>query len=579
MTTQNQDDRHSLWPWIFAFLIAITGIAISFLLWRARAVMERNAVKEEFHIEAQYLQGMVAQEIQLFLDVLNSIRQLHSISDQIKARDFEEFMDKGMSYQKSVLQGFGFVQRADHKTRQLMQRPGTNSLRPSLVIQESDGQNGFNAARDKPEYYALTYQTPEGAMDVPIGFDFSSTEPCLAAIDRMIRFGGLSLGGKRQGSASDYYVFSPILYSEFQGRPAVSPGYLIGFAVAIFRPKQIVRRVAEIPAARNLKIELDHPDHGTKSDSLRRNPHLLFFSSPTSVADQTWIFQCTASPDYLQAHRTRRPELILLIGLTITLLVTFEILLMASRGQKIERIVQTRTTDLLAAKTMLEREMSERMRLESEILEISSREKLRVGQDLHDSLGQKLTGAMFLSRTLATKLADTGGEERDSAEHINELLKDALAQVRRLARGLAPVELGEEGLANALQRLAVDTQETYGIDCAFHAEDDGRVRDNKASVHLFHIAQEAVNNAARHGKPGRILITLAAGGEDGGQLVVEDDGAGIPGEAERGQGMGWRIMNYRAAMIGGSLDIQRRRHGGVVVTCRFKGGAVDRITA
>jgi signal transduction histidine kinase len=245
---------------------------------------------------------------------------------------------------------------------------------------------------------------------------------------------------------------------------------------------------------------------------------------------------------------------------------------MASRGRKIEQIVQARTTDLLAAKAMLEREMSERMRLESEILEISSREKLRVGQDLHDSLGQKLTGAVFLSRTLATKLADAGGEERDSAEHINELLKDALAQVRRLARGLAPVELGDEGLANALQRLAVDTQETYGIDCAFHAEDDGRVRDNKASVHLFHIAQEAVNNAVRHGKPGQILITLAAGAGDDGQLVVKDDGAGIPGEAERGQGMGLRIMNYRAAMIGGSLDIQRRQDGGAVVTCRFKGG-------
>jgi signal transduction histidine kinase len=307
-------------------------------------------------------------------------------------------------------------------------------------------------------------------------------------------------------------------------------------------------------------------------DPLRQNPNSLFFYAPTSVADHTWTFRCTASPDYLQTHRTRRPELILLIGLTITLLVTIEILLMASRGRKIEQIVHARTADLLAAKAMLEREMSERMRLESEILEISSREKLRVGQDLHDSLGQKLTGAVFLSRTLATKLADAGGEERDSAEHINELLKDALAQVRRLARGLAPVELGDEGLANALQRLAADTQETYGIDCAFHAEDDGRVRDNKASVHLFHIAQEAVNNAVRHGKPGQILITLAAGAGDGGQLVVEDDGAGIPGEAERGQGMGLRIMNYRAAMIGGSLDIQRRRNGGAVVTCRFKAG-------
>jgi signal transduction histidine kinase len=412
-------------------------------------------------------------------------------------------------------------------------------------------------------------------------------------------------------------MFAPILYSEFQGRPMVSPGYLVGFAVAVFRPDQIVRRVAEIPAARNLKINLIIPDNRAQgSDTLQQpvrvvgrqsragslsteigkeanmssrnpsakanlvapgflgpHPELLSFSSPISVADDTWTFQCTASPNYLQAHRTHRPELILLIGLAITLLVTIELLLLARRGRKIEQIVQARPMDLLAAKAMIEREMSERMRLESEILEISSREKMRVGQDLHDSLGQKLTGAVFLSRTLATKLADAGGEKRDSAEHINELLKDALAQVRRIARGLAPVELDDEGLANALQRLTTDTQETYGVNCSFQAEGNGRVSDNNASVHLFHIAQEAVNNAVRHGKPDRILITLAAGAGDGGRLVVEDNGAGIPDAAKRGQGMGLRIMHYRATMIGGSLDVQRCRDRGAVVTCRFKAGS------
>jgi signal transduction histidine kinase len=83
------------------------------------------------------------------------------------------------------------------------------------------------------------------------------------------------------------------------------------------------------------------------------------------------------------------------------------------------------------------------------------------------------------------------------------------------------------------------------------------------------VAQEAVSNAVRHGKPGRILITLAAGADGGGRLTIENDGAGIPAEAERGQGMGLRIMHYRAAMIGGSLEVQRRREGGTIVICRF----------
>ena len=260
-SSQNPRISASLWPWIFTFLIALSGTGISFWLWRARTVTERNAVKEEFHLEAQNLQSLIAQEIQLFMDVLNSIRQLHNISDQINARDFEEFVNKGMSYQKRILQGFGFVQRTSHETRQLMQKPGTNSLQPTLVIQESDGQNGFKPVPDKPEYYALTYQTPAGSMNVPNGFDFSSTEPYLNAIHHMIEFGEVSLGGKLPDSASDYYVFAPILYSEFQGHPVAPPGYLIGFAVAIFRPEQIVRHIAEIQAAHNLKIDLINPNN------------------------------------------------------------------------------------------------------------------------------------------------------------------------------------------------------------------------------------------------------------------------------------------------------------------------------
>ena len=93
--------------------------------------------------------------------------------------------------------------------------------------------------------------------------------------------------------------------------------------------------------------------------------------------------------------------------------------------------------------------------------------------------------------------------------------------------------------------------------------------DNKTAVHLYHVAQEAVNNAVRHGKPSRILITLTAGTDGKGELAIENDGASIPDEPERGQGMGLRIMSYRAAMIGGSLEVQLRKEGGTVVICRF----------
>ena len=549
--------------------MAISGTGISVLLWHTYRLSERDAVREEFQFEALNLQNLASQEIQLFMEVLDSIRQLHSISDQITSKDFEEFVSKGMTFQKRILQGFGFVQRIDQNTRHLMEQPDPNELQPSLTIQESDGRHGFQSAGDRREYFALTYQTPANILRVPTGFDFQSNPAGQQAIDRMRASGEVSLAGKLPASSAEYYVFVPILYSEYQGVIVAPPGYLVGFAAAIFQPEEVLRRVMDTSTARGLEIRLvDAASSRVEKD----RPAFLRFGSPVPVADQSWTFVCTASPDYLLAHRTHQPEFILLIGLVITALVTFELWLMARRGRRIEEVVRTRTADLLAAKALLEREMTERLRLESEILEIGTREKLRVGQDLHDSLGQKLTGAVFLSRTLATKLADAGNEERDSAEHINELIKDALAQVRRLARGLAPVELGDEGLAHALQRLAADTRETCGIECELRTEGDGRVHDTKAAVHLYHVAQEAVSNAVRHAKPTRILITLAAGTHLEGRLTIENDGAGIPIEAERGQGMGLRIMRYRATMIGGSLDIQSRKEGGTVVICRFAAG-------
>jgi two-component system, LuxR family, sensor kinase FixL len=212
--------------------------------------------------------------------------------------------------------------------------------------------------------------------------------------------------------------------------------------------------------------------------------------------------------------------------------------------------------------------MRERMRLESEILEISSREKERVGLDLHDSLGQKLTGAVFLSRALIEHLSGHGGEDLDSARRINDILKETVAQVRRIARGLAPVELGEEGLADALRGLAEESRGLFGIACEFRSEGAPRVRNAKAAIHLYHIAQEAVTNAARHGQASRVVITLATG-DGAGRLTVEDNGTGLPADADRRGGLGLRIMRYRAEMFGGALDVRAQPGGGTVLTCRF----------
>ena len=558
----NSDLHPSRWPWMLACLVAISGITLSILLRHTRIALDRQAADKIFRAEALRMKDAVAQETSLSIEVLDSIRQLHAISDQISSEDFGEFVEKGMVYQRRILGVFGFIQRLDAVTRELLE---SSTPEPSLQIVELDPSGGFRLAGQREEYLPLTYQDPANGLGIPVGFDFLSIKEYRDAIERMARTGNSVLGGPALNSASptSYYIFSPILYHTIHGIAIQPPGYLVGFTVALFQPALLLDRARGSVPVQGLDIHLLPP--GAPATAATGS---LFYEGTVRVADQDWIFRCEAGEAYLKVRASRQPDLILAVGLLITGLLTFELLLIAGRAQRTERLVRSRTRALHEAKLLLENEMAQRARLESEILDISNREKLRVGQDLHDSLGQNLAAATFMSRALAQKTANAETETSEDARKINALLKEAVAQVRRLARGLAPVDLSDAGLEDALQRLVTDAEEAYGIPCIFHAEGATEALPSKTAIQLYHIAQEALSNAARHGGPSRIEVRLTLHGHRG-ELVIEDDGAGLPEDAGINRGMGLQIMRHRATVIGGELDIHKRNGGGTRVVCRF----------
>ena len=213
------------------------------------------------------------------------------------------------------------------------------------------------------------------------------------------------------------------------------------------------------------------------------------------------------------------------------------------------------------------RDITERKRLEKEILAISDRERQRIGQDLHDGLCQQLAGIELMSQVLeqklGTRLRAAAGQVGEIAQHV----RDAIAQTRSLARGLSPVTLESEGLVSALQELAANTERMFGVFCRVECEHPVRVADLAMSTHLYRIAQEAVSNAIKHGKAKVITIQLKPLGD---QLMLEvsDNGSGLPAESPAGQGMGRRIMHYRTGIIGGSITIGNHgNRSGVHVTC------------
>jgi PAS domain S-box-containing protein len=213
-------------------------------------------------------------------------------------------------------------------------------------------------------------------------------------------------------------------------------------------------------------------------------------------------------------------------------------------------------------------DITERKQLEKTILEISAREQRRIGQDLHDGLGQHLTGVAFMSKVHEARLAETNSPETEDAAKIVRLVNEAIHRTRELARGLHPVLSDAEGLMSALQLWASEVEDLFGITCRFLCEEPVLIHDESMATHLYHIAQEAVNNAIKHGDAAEITIRLTAGAGRG-TLVIRDDGKGIPDGTARSGGMGLQIMKYRSGMIGGALEIRRGTARGTSVTCTF----------
>jgi len=213
-------------------------------------------------------------------------------------------------------------------------------------------------------------------------------------------------------------------------------------------------------------------------------------------------------------------------------------------------------------------DITERKQLEKAILDISAREQRRIGQDLHDGLGQHLTGIAFMAKVHEAKLAEQDRSETEDAAKIVKLVNEAIRKTRELARGLLPVVSDSQGLMSALQLWAGEVEDLFGVLCRFQCDTPVLIYDDAMATHLYHIAQEAVNNAIKHGKPRRVLIQLTA--ETGrGTLLIKDDGRGIAENPASTQGMGLHIMNYRAGMIGGTLEVRRDTTPGTVVTCNF----------
>ncbi len=204
---------------------------------------------------------------------------------------------------------------------------------------------------------------------------------------------------------------------------------------------------------------------------------------------------------------------------------------------------------------------------ERKIIEISEETQQQIGRELHDDLGQQLTGVAFMAEVLRHHLRSQEHPEAENAAKITALINEAITKANNLAHGLYPVEMKDSGLRALLMRLANSTHSIYGIACDFTCDGEPKTLTPLTNTNLFRIAQEAVHNAVKHSGATRISIRLAATADS---LVIEvsDNGRGIGNlnEVETRSGLGMRTMQYRASLLNAQLSISQPQEGGTCVS-------------
>jgi two-component system, NarL family, sensor histidine kinase UhpB len=234
--------------------------------------------------------------------------------------------------------------------------------------------------------------------------------------------------------------------------------------------------------------------------------------------------------------------------------------------EDLEARVRHRTAELSAVNAQLQAALAERRRLENELLEITDKERRRIGLNLHDDLGQKLTGIALMSKGLRMRLAKSNADGADEAARIHALIQETLTQARELSHDLVTLDVIEKDLVSAMEGMVEHVKRTFNVSCRFHCETKIAPLEANTIGQLYKITQEAVTNAIKHAKAKNVEISVSNGS---GHLLlsIRNDGAPFPPVVSSKSGIGLRIMSYRAQLIGAVLEVRPGEKGGAVVTC------------
>ncbi|MDD2238104.1 MAG: CHASE domain-containing protein, partial [Kiritimatiellae bacterium] len=404
--------------WLAVF-VALIGLGGSFYLWNTKQRSEAAGLAVAFRVESDNVIVSIRRELNQYFDVLESVGHLHSLSPDVSADVFNEFVQKGMLYQQRILGVFGLAPRIDGPDRAPYEAAMRRQVRPDFSLVEWT-EDGWAPASRQELYFPVSYLAPDMFQDIPVGYDLHSDADNARAMLEAVQGGHGRAGGLVRGKrGAGRILFSPIQHlmpGLLNGK--ASGGYAFGYAFAVMYPAEVIDRILRNHTPEGLDVEVLE---GKGQNVIRlyppesKNPvstnGSLHVEQTLQINGLNWRVVCRASRAFIEQRKTRVPWIYLAGGLLLTLVVAGQIAQLAGRTARIRRLVAERTDELEQANRELEREIRQRHELQRQIIDISTQEKKRVGRDLHDSLGQQLTGIGLLTSALAKRLDQTQQEE------------------------------------------------------------------------------------------------------------------------------------------------------------------------
>lgn len=211
------------------------------------------------------------------------------------------------------------------------------------------------------------------------------------------------------------------------------------------------------------------------------------------------------------------------------------------------------------------RDLTQKRELEKQMIHIANEERRRIGRELHDGLGQMLTGIRMVAESLARKLKANEVPGASEVLEISEMIKEADEHTRALSRGLVEIHLVEQGLKTALEDFVERIPKMFDVNCNLTVEGEIDVENHTMALHIYRIVQESITNAVRHSDAKNINIHLLK--DDHTTITIEDDGTGFKLKEFSENGSGLKIMKHRANLLGGTLEIYRTDSGKTRVQC------------